>query len=30
MEPVAEDTGNWRWPFPDNTRPEIAAKAQAI
>jgi electron transport complex protein RnfB len=25
MEPIALDTGNWRWPFPQNDLPEIAA-----
>jgi electron transport complex protein RnfB len=30
MEPIPEDTGNWRWPFPDNAHPEIVAKAEAL
>ncbi len=29
MQPIAEDTSNWRWPFPDDSHPEIAVNAQA-
>jgi electron transport complex protein RnfB len=29
MQPLPVDSSNWRWPFPDNQHPEIAAKAQA-
>ena len=28
MEPVKQDTGNWRWPFPDPLHAEVAVKAR--
>jgi len=28
MEPLSQDTSNWRWPFPDPGHPELAVQSQ--